>query len=74
MFGDYEQTAVIQNFAMEFVYYKGDTVFKPVDWEFRFTPVINLNSTRLDEILGVNADPGAGKVRRKSDVVFKVRL
>lgn len=68
VFGDYEQTAVIQNFAMEFVYYKGDTVFKPVDWEFRFTPVINLNSTRLDEILGVNADPGAGKVRRKSDV------
>jgi hypothetical protein len=47
-----------QNLAVELVYYQGDTVFKPPDWEFRFTPVFNYNYTELDEILGVNANPG----------------
>ncbi len=34
---------------LEFVYYKGDTVFKPPDYEFRFTPVFNCNYVELDE-------------------------
>lgn len=68
VFGGYDQSALIQNIALEFVYYQGDTIFKPVDWEFRFTPVFNINYTRLDEILGVNADPGEGKTRKKTDL------
>ena len=35
-----------QNLAAEFVYYKGDTVFKPPDYEFRFTPVLQLQLRR----------------------------
>ena len=68
VFGGYDQSALVQNIAFEFVYYQGDTIFKPVDWEFRFTPVFNFNYTRLDEILGVNADPGEGKTRKKTDI------
>lgn len=68
VFGSYTQSAIIQNVALEFVYYQGDTVFKPVDWEFRFTPVFNINHTRVDEILAVNADPGEGAVRTRTDV------
>lgn len=68
VFGSYEQSAVIQNVALEFVYYQGDTVFKPVDWEFRFTPVFNINYTVVDEILAVNANPGEGTVRTRTDV------
>ena len=30
-------------------YYKGDTVFKPPDYEFRFTPVINANYVELED-------------------------
>jgi hypothetical protein len=41
--GEGEQTLVSQNFAVEAVLYKGDTVFKPPDYEFRFTPVFNLS-------------------------------
>ncbi|PLW68632.1 hypothetical protein [Pseudohalioglobus lutimaris] len=58
VFGDTEQFLFNQNVAVELVYYQGDTVFRPPDWEFRFTPVFNYNYTELDEVLGLNADPG----------------
>ncbi len=63
VFGDNNQLAAIQNIAIELEYYKGDTVFKPPEWEFRFTPVINVNYTKLDEIVGVNVDPRDGRTR-----------
>ena len=63
VFGDNNQFAAIQNIAIELEYYKGDTVFKPPEWEFRFTPVINVNYTKLDEIVGVNVDPRDGRTR-----------
>ncbi len=46
VFGGSDQIAAIQNVALEFVYYEGNTVFRPPDYEFRFTPVFNVNYTR----------------------------
>lgn len=66
--GETEQYLFNQNLAVELVYYQGDTVFRPPDWEFRFTPVFNYNYTELDEILGVNADPGDGTTRNDNHV------
>ncbi len=66
--GNTEQYLFNQNLAVELVYYKGDTVFRPPDWEFRFTPVFNYNYTELDEILGVNADPRDGRTRSDNHV------
>lgn len=63
VFGNPEQFAYIQNLATEFVYYKGDTVFRPPDWEFRFTPVFQYNRTELDEVTGINVDPRRGTNR-----------
>ena len=37
-----------QNFIFDTVLYKGDTVFRPPDFQFRFTPVINYNQTSGD--------------------------
>ncbi len=68
VFGSSDQYAGIQNVALEFVYYKGDTVFKPPELEFRFVPVLNYNYTELDEVLGVNVDPRVGKTRKDSHV------
>lgn len=68
VFGSYDQSALVQNIAFEFVYYQGDTVFKPVDWEFRFTPVFNINHALVDEILAVSANPGEGRERTRTDV------
>jgi hypothetical protein len=63
VFGQNDQWTAIQNIAAEFVYYKGDTVFKPPDYEFRFTPVLNYNYTELQALQGVNADPREGVTR-----------
>jgi hypothetical protein len=63
VFGQHDQWAGIQNIAAEFVYYKGDTVFKPPDYEFRFTPVLNYNYTEIKALQGVNADPDEGVTR-----------
>lgn len=63
LLGGTSQTQLLQNLAMELVWYKGDTVFKPPDYEFRLTPVFNYNRTRLDEVLGVNVDPADGRTR-----------
>ncbi|MFW6094285.1 MAG: hypothetical protein ACODAC_09950 [Pseudomonadota bacterium] len=63
VFGGSDQLAAIQTVLTEFVWLKGDTVFRPPDHEFRFTAAYNVNYTELDEILGVNVDPGRGTTR-----------
>jgi hypothetical protein len=63
VFGGSDQWAGVQTLAAEFVYYKGDTVFKPPDWEFRFTPVLNYNHVELEALQGVNPDPAQGMTR-----------
>lgn len=66
--GNTQQALFNQNIPVELVYYKGDTVFRPPDWEIRFTPVFNYNYTELDEILGVNADPDEGNTRNDDGI------
>lgn len=68
IFGSTDQWSLSQNVAAEFVYFKGDTTFRPPDYEFRFTPVFNYNYVSLDEILGVNADPRRGRTRSDTHV------
>ncbi|WP_299975438.1 hypothetical protein [uncultured Pseudoteredinibacter sp.] len=68
LYGNTEQHSVIQQVAMEFVYYKGDTVFRPPDYEFRFIPVFNYNHTVVNELAGINVDPQRG-VRRDDNFV-----
>jgi hypothetical protein len=65
VFGSSYQQALIENLLFEFVYYKGDTTFRPPDYEFRFIPVINYNAAYLDEILAVNVDPADNETRYK---------
>ncbi|MEE9141308.1 MAG: hypothetical protein V3U59_01225 [Gammaproteobacteria bacterium] len=68
VFGSGEQLVTVENLALEFVYYKGDTVFQPPEWEFRLTPVISLNRVELDEIVAVNVDPRDGRTRTDEHV------
>lgn len=37
------QTALAQNFVTGFDLIHGDTIFKPADWEFKFTPVFDIH-------------------------------
>ena len=68
IFGSNDQWLVNQNLLMEFVYLKGDTVFRPPDHEFRFTAVVNYNYVEIDEILGVNVKPLRNDTRRDDHV------
>lgn len=68
VFGGQDQFGFVQNIGAEFVYYKGDTVFRPPDYEFRFTPVVNYNYAQADEILNLNVDPRDGTTRHDHHV------
>jgi hypothetical protein len=63
VFGRTRQNFGEQTIATEFVYYKGDTVFKPPEWEFRFTPVVNINYLSASEVQEVNVNPNRGTTR-----------
>ncbi len=68
VFGASEQRILSQSLATEFVLYKGDTVFRPPDYEFRITPVFNANHTTLEEVQGINVDPARGETRADNHV------
>lgn len=62
-FGDGQQWVVAQTFALETVLYQGNTVFKPPDYEFRFTPVLGLTYVDTAERGIVKANPDFGSDR-----------
>lgn len=68
LIGRGDQSIFNQNLLLEFVYYKGNTTFRPPDVEFRFIPVLNYNRVELDEIQGVNANPNKGDTRTDQHV------
>ena len=47
--GDGKQQVYSQTLILEAVLYKGDTVFKPPDYEFRFTPAFNISRVDTNE-------------------------
>jgi hypothetical protein len=63
IFGRTRQNFFSQTVGAEFVYYKGDTVFKPPEYEFRFTPVFNYNYLSAPELQQVSVDPRLGRTR-----------
>jgi hypothetical protein len=61
--GDGEQFVLAQTFALEFVLFEGNTVFKPPDYEFRFTPVFNISRADTNENGLVKAAASFGETR-----------
>lgn len=45
---------------------KGNTTFKPPDYEFRFVPVFNVNYTKTEELRAININPSRGPSRNDS--------
>jgi len=68
VFGRPNQSALIQTVAVELVYYRGDTVFRPPDYEFRFTPVIGFSRVEVRELGAVNVDPRQGSMRNDHEL------
>lgn len=66
--GHSEQSAFTQNLIVETVLYKGDTVFRPPDWEIRIIPVFNLTSVSVDEAGILSADTTVDTTRTEGFV------
>lgn len=66
IFGGFDNTLYNANLIFSAVYLKGDTTFRPPDWEYHFLPVISLNYARNDESRVLGTDPRDGAAR--SDV------
>lgn len=69
--GEPEQTAFTENLISEFVLYKGETVFKPPDWEFRFVPVVNFTRVSVEEPGALRVDPTRGTTRNDNFVAVQ---
>lgn len=63
IFGGDTQTVLNQNLVLGLIYLRGDTTFRPPDWEFHLTPVFNLNRVMSDEARALRIDPRDGKNR-----------
>ncbi|HNP34298.1 MAG TPA: hypothetical protein PKK10_00485 [Woeseiaceae bacterium] len=64
--GEPGQSVFTENLISEFVVYKGDTVFRPPDIEFRFMPVLNLTRARVDEAGVLKANSTSGTTRSEA--------
>jgi hypothetical protein len=66
IFGRYGRTAVDETAIMNLDLFKGDTAFKPPDFEIRLTPVFNFNHTEAQEAGVINVRPSLGLTRDDS--------
>ncbi|MDX1515749.1 MAG: hypothetical protein R3288_02860 [Woeseiaceae bacterium] len=66
--GEPGQTQFTENLITEFVLYKGETVFKPPDYEFRVLPVFNFTRVAVDEAGFLKVDPAAPRTRSEGFV------
>ena len=63
LFGRERQMTFATNLILSAVYYKGDTTFKPPEYEFHLTPVLNYNYNKVQEDGVLFADPSRGRER-----------
>ncbi|MEJ1961145.1 MAG: hypothetical protein WDO56_06215 [Gammaproteobacteria bacterium] len=69
--GDGKQLVYSQTLVLEAVLYQGDTVFKPPDYEFRFTPAFNFSRVDTNENGLINQLATRGTSR--NDTAFGVQ-
>jgi hypothetical protein len=70
-FGDGNQTIFGENVIVSFGLIKGNTSFKPPDFELRIAPIFNFNYVKAEEDGILFADPARGDTRSTNDVGFQ---
>lgn len=58
--GSPDQTVFAHTAILALVYYKGNTTFKPPDWEYRLTLAHQYNHVDTDQARALRVDPSAG--------------
>jgi len=62
-FGRMGQLALSQNFSFSATLFHSDTAYRPVDWQIKFTPEVNVNYLKVRENGIVSPDVRAGTTR-----------
>lgn len=65
-FGKYGRTLISETDILSLSLFKGDTAFKPPDFQVRVTPVFNFNYTTAGEVGVLNVNPAKGQTRADS--------
>lgn len=68
VFGQGRQSTLSQTVILSASLIKGDTTFRPPDYELRFVPAFDVSRSRVEEVGVLRVDPGAG-TRRSDDHV-----
>ena len=71
LFGDIDQLVLNENLIVSVSFIKGDTVFRPPDYEFRITPIFNINRAEVGERRVLFADPNKGTKRTDRHVAIQ---
>ena len=69
--GDGEQVVFAQTVILPLIYLKGDTTFRPPDWEFHFTPAIQFNHVDVEQARALRIDPRDGTERNDHHVAVQ---
>jgi len=70
-FGDNGRFIINQNLRLSFELYRGDTAFRPRDFELKVTPVFNMNYVNTRENNDVNINVRRGTNRYDSHIAFQ---
>ena len=68
LIGDGTQLLASENVGVGLVLYRGNTTFMPPDWEFRFTPVFNVNRADVEQFRALRIDPTKGDTRNDAHI------
>lgn len=68
IFGNGRSHTFNQNIILSAAIIKGNTTFKPPDYEFRLVPVLNFNQTEAREVRLLRLNPQEGKIRRDNHI------
>ena len=71
VFGQGRQSTLNQNVILSASVIKGDTTFRPPDYEFRIVSVLNVNRSQVEEVRALSIDPR--KDRTRDDHHFAVQ-
>ena len=63
VFGAGRQSTFSQTVIASLALIKGNTTFKPPDYEFRLVPAFNFNHSRAEEVRALRVDPREGRTR-----------
>lgn len=71
VFGRAKQTTLVETLIVSLAAIKGNTTFKPPDYEFRLVPVFNVNRSQVDEVRALRIDPREGRTRNDNHVTLQ---